>query len=374
MKKKMVGCLLVMTMLCSLAVGCGSQKDAAKTADISKEETPESDVSENEENMHLTLGMAGTDIKATCVILASQLGYYEEEGVDVDFEKISNLADALTAVSEDKLDVLPFGVIPSCSYISQGVDVVMIGGTISEGSEAIVTKENAKHFRSLEDFEGAKIGCFRMETGHMVMRGLLREAGFDVNKDMEFIYLDSQSSILEAVEKGEVDIGFVNSGYGYVAQQAGVEVAFQVGDYKEGFPCCRQTTSRNCIDTKRDALLAYEIANLRAYKVYMEDKETTVKELMEYCGQDEDYVSNVLYGSDTYDNAMIVSLDPNKNRVSEFYDVMKANGDIDASTTYDVNDNIDITIYGDALKTMMEREPDSEIYQTLYEEYEKNNL
>lgn len=58
-----------------------------------------------------------------------------------------------------------------------------------------------------------KIGSFRMETGHMVLKGLLREA----NVNAEFIYLESQQAIVEAVKNGEVDFGMVNSGFGFVA-------------------------------------------------------------------------------------------------------------------------------------------------------------
>lgn len=375
MKKRIVCSLMAMVL--TILSGCGNvvedrsgSKDAAES--VTAEEESEGAVSD--EDMHLTLGMAGKDIKAACIIMAEELGLYEEEGVSVDFEQISNLADGLTAVSEDKIDILPFGVIPSCSYISQGVDVVIIGGTIAEGSEAIVAEQNTEKFQSLEDFKGAKIGCFRMETGHMVMKGLLREAGLDVENDVEFIYLDSSASIVEAVQKGEVDVGFVNSGYGYIAEQAGAKVAFPVGDYSEGFPCCRQTTSRNCINTKREALVKYQIANIRAYEIYLNNADRAIEALMEYSGQDEDYVRAIMYGSDDYNNAMIISLDPNKKRVSEFYEIMKANGNIDAATTYDINNQIDVTIYEDALKELMEREPSNTILQDLYAEFEENNF
>lgn len=367
MKKKFLSLVIVGVCMVGSITGCGNSAQSMNT-DAQQEET------ETESgDMHLTLGMVGTDIKAACIILAEQLGLYEEEGVTVDFEQISNLADGLTAVSEDKIDVLPFGVIPSCSYISQGVDVVMIGGTITEGSEAITTVENADKYSDLEDFKGAKIGCFRMETGHMVMKGLLREAGVDITNDVEFVYLDSQASILEAVQKGEVDLGFVNSGYGYIAQQSGAAVAFDVSEFEQGYPCCRQTTSRNCINTKRDALEKYMVANLRAYEIYQNDPDTAIAALMEYSGQEEAYVRAVMYGAEDYQNAMIVSLDPNKNKVSEFYEVMKGNGDIDAATTYDVNDNIDTSIYEDALNELADRDASDIIVQDLQKEFQENN-
>ena len=48
----------------------------------------------------LRVGMLGKDMKTVCVIMAKELGLFEEEGVDVQFEKVSNLAEGITAVSE----------------------------------------------------------------------------------------------------------------------------------------------------------------------------------------------------------------------------------------------------------------------------------
>ena len=44
--------------------------------------------------------MLGLDIKTACIILAQQLGFFEEEGVNVEFENISNLGDGITASTE----------------------------------------------------------------------------------------------------------------------------------------------------------------------------------------------------------------------------------------------------------------------------------
>lgn len=353
MKKKLLAITLSFAMILAAAAvmtSCGSEEPA-----------------EDAEVVTLKVGMIGKDIKTACVIMAKELGYFDDAGVDVQFEKVNSLPDGLTAVSMDKLDILPYGVIPSCSFISQGTDVVVFGGTISEGSEG-VSKTDVKYTK-LSDFEGKKIACFRMETGHMVLKGLLREAKVDA----EFIYMDSQQSIVEAVNKGECDIGMVNSGFGYVAMQSGLHVAFQVGDFEKDFPCCRQTASRTAVTEKRDALVKFEMAALRAYATYQNDRETTIKTLAKYSGQEEAYVEAIMYGTDAYDNAMIVSLDPNKKKVSDFYDVMKANGDIDAGTEYDINDYIDTSIYEDALKNLIKEGKDKELFEKLLTEFEANN-
>ena len=344
-------CLMLIVSVCLCFSGCGGDKET-------ESET---------ERATLKVAMLGKDIKSACVIMAKELGYFEEENLNVQFEKVNSLPDGLTAVSMDKLDILPYGIIPSCSFISQGTDVVIFGGTISEGSEGI-TAGNEKYTELLQ-FEGKKIACFRMETGHMVLKDLLREAGVDA----EFIYMDSQQSIVEAVNKGETDIGIVNSGYGYVAEQGGASVAFHVSDFRADFPCCRQTASRTAVTEKRAELVRYMKAVLRAYDTYVNDRDTTISTLTAYSGQDDAYVEAIMYGTEDYDNAMIVSLDPNKKKVSEFYEIMKANGDISADTEYDINDYIDISIYEEALQELIDEGANDSLYRGLMEQFEVNN-
>jgi len=351
--------IAVILLSCIIAMsGCLDKKELVETTDAVQT---------------ITVGRPGLDIKIASIIIASELGYYMEEGVNVKFETISNLADGMTAVSQGKLDVLPFGVIPSCTFVSKGSDVVVFGGTISEGSEGVVLPENINKYNTVGDFRNKKIGCYRMETGHMVIKGFLRENGLDVNSDVEFVYLDSQQSIVEAVKKGEVDVGFVNSGYGYIAEKSDLAIAFHASDFSADFPCCRQTTNRSALTDKHEALLKFTIANLRAYHTLENDKKKSIDALVAYCGQDAQYVESVIYGSDTYDAAMKISLDPNKNKVCDFYEIMKNNGDIDADTKFKMEDHVDTSIYKEALEELIRKDKDSGFYVSLKNEFEKNN-
>ncbi len=90
-------------------------------------------------NGTLKVGTAGLDIKIAVILIAGHSDYFAQEGVTVEFEKISNLAEGLTALDMGKPDLFPFGVIPPATFVVKGSDVVVFSGTISEGSE-IITK------------------------------------------------------------------------------------------------------------------------------------------------------------------------------------------------------------------------------------------
>lgn len=340
--------LLVCTLLVGTVLsGCGGKEKAAAS---------------------LSVGITGSSIKAAMVVLAQEMGYYKEEGLDVTFENIVDLNAGLTAIETGKLDILPTGVIPTIAFNAQGSDFVIFGGTIAEGSQMIVTKEKLSTITDLSDFAGKKVACVRAETGHMIAKGLMRETGIDTEQDVEFVEMDGFQSVIEAVRKGMTDVGFVNSGYGQVAEEQGLAVVMNVGELAPDFVCCRQTTSHQVMKEKRDALVKFQIANLRAYKLCMEDKETAVSKLAAFSGQSEAYVEYCLYAQ-----VMKITMDPAKNRVNDLYEIMVANGDIAKDNSWDTENAVDSTIYKEALDEIKSRYPDAKMWQELEDSFEKNN-
>jgi ABC-type nitrate/sulfonate/bicarbonate transport systems, periplasmic components len=73
----------------------------------------------------LKVGMSGTLMKPVGIIIADKKGYFKEEGVNVQLEKVGNQNDATTAVSTGDMDIFPFGVVAPCTFVSKGADMVI---------------------------------------------------------------------------------------------------------------------------------------------------------------------------------------------------------------------------------------------------------
>lgn len=320
----------------------------------------------------LTIAVLGKDIKIAALLVADAEGFFAEEGVNLSFETVANFSDAVTALSDNRMDILPFGSIPTCTFVSQGVEnLCVFGGTIAEGSECVVLPENKDKYVTLDDFADAKIAYFPMETGHLVMQGLQAEAG-TYNPD-NWIIMSDQNAIMQAVLKGECDCGFLNSGQGYVAMQQGLTTSMHVGTLAPDFPCCRQTTSMKNMENRKSALAKFMIAELRGQEFLQSNKEKAIQDLADYSGQSPEYVENVIYGTAEYDTPMIVEMDPYTDAVCEFYGTMKATGNIDENTPYKMEDHVDSTIYKFALDTMLQRGENEKFYNELLAAYEQHN-
>lgn len=320
----------------------------------------------------LVCGVTGKLIKIAPAILAEKLGYFAEEGCDVEIQQIA-LNDAMTALTNNQLDIDLFGVVPACTYVAQGAKAYIFGGTILDGSEICAPSSFSGSLTSFDDFRGLKIACARAETGQMVFKDYLQKQGLTLGTDVEFIYVDNDQSGFESVKKGEVDLYIANNAQGFVQRANDIKVVATVRQFTGDYPCCRQNCSEDAYHNKYLSLVDFEIALLRGYKLYMQEPETVIPILVEYSGQDEAYVRAAMYGTDDYENVMVVSLDPNKKAVLNFYDTLKNIGEIDANTSYKMDDFVVTSIYGTALDTLIEREPDEKLWKDLKESFDASN-
>ncbi|WP_165172993.1 ABC transporter substrate-binding protein [Adlercreutzia sp. ZJ242] len=353
--------------------GASSAGSAAGSADA---EAPKLDNTINPEVEELKAVLLGKDSKIAAIIVALNKGYYDEEKLTLSTQVVSGgFPEAMPALSNGSVDVLPFGSIPTCTYVGQGDDLVIFGGTVANGSECVTLIENKDKYAKPEDFKGKRIGCFRMETGHMVTKSWLRQNGIEDGKDVEFILLESAAAEVAAVENGELDMCFVNSGYGYVATQGGkCAVAFRPNELiGKDFPCCRQSTNRKAFEEKRSALIKFEIANLRAMYDIANDHEGTIAIITEYSGQPEEYVESITYGKGDYVAAMTFEMDPYTDDVKAFYGDMVDNGDIEDADKDLIDAHLDSTIYKAALDVLIERGENKEFYEELLKVYEAHN-
>ena len=362
------------------ASGSGSASSASASSASGPSITPNGAMEE------LNTVLLGKDSKIACIIVASQRGYYTDENLTVNTQVVSGgFPEAMPMLSDGTVDVLPFGSIPTCTYIGKGDDLVIFGGTVTDGSECVTLIENKDKYKKAEDFKGKKIACFRMETGHMVTKSWLRENGLKIGNspesvdsgeaDVAFILLENSQAEVAAVENGEVDMCFVNSGYGARAIQGGkCAIAFQPQDLiGHDFPCCRQSTNRAAFEEKKSQLLKFEIANVRAMYDIANDKEGVIKDIVAYSGMDEDYIEKITYGKGDYVAAMKFEMDPQTDAVKAFYGNMIDNGDIENPDKDLIVEHLDSSIYKAALDTLIERGENVDFFKGLLAKYEKNN-
>ncbi|MDO4502590.1 MAG: ABC transporter substrate-binding protein [Coriobacteriia bacterium] len=353
----------------SALVGCsGSAGNAA----------PEKTEAKTEEFMtkgkgeKLVCGRRGKLFKIAPSVIAEELGYFKEEGCNVEFQ-IVELAEAFASLSTSNLDLMLMGVVQTCEYIAKGSPMYIIGGTVLNGTEILGKTDFDAPLAKPEDFKGYNIGFHRPETGQIVFRSWLKDAGLDIDGgDVTFTPLDDEQSLVQATLKGEVDFCLCNNAFGYVNKDNGIKVLGTVKDLCGDYPCCRQNASEKAYKEKFLSLVDFEVALLRGYKVFKTDPETAVPIMVKYSEQKEDFVRAGLYGTDTYEAVMNLSPDPCSTAVKAFYEDLKTVEAIGDGAPA-VDEFVSTSVYRMALDTLMEREPNEQFWKDLDAEFAKNN-
>jgi NitT/TauT family transport system substrate-binding protein len=376
MKGKRICLPLVFALLLGLlAVGCSSGQTTEPTQPAGEEAAG---VSESTEKKTLKVGLLGNSIKPVGVLVADAKGYFEEEGVNVEFEKVSSMNDAYLAVSTGDLDVYLFSSTAAATFITQGTTTLRVfGGTAAEGSEIMAAK-GTPAIKDASDLVGKTIACQMPETGQMVLKDYLLSNGYTIGApedkaDVTFIYVNDGNTAVEGCTKGEYDYCITNACLGYYADQFGAEVVGTVKQFVDPYPCCRQTCNQSTYENKFDALVAFETATLRGYQFCLENQEETLDILTAYAGEDRDFIKAQVYGTDSYTPVMRLSLDPDKKACVAFYEALANIGEISDAVEVNWDEYVVTDVYGTALKNLAEREPDTQLWQELTTYFEEHN-
>lgn len=241
---------------------------------------------------------------------------------------------------------------------------------MSEGASLYALPDRASEFTELneETLAGKKVGVTRLNTGDIAFRKMLKDRGVDVSK-IEFVELDSQATVVEAVKKGEVDLGIAFLTYRQSAEAQGlVPVSYLDGEEEwPGFICCRMFTTREKLEANRDAYVAALKANIRAYELMQTNEDETIKYALQELETDEDTIRSQVY---EYGHIGF-SPNPDVKDTDQFFQAMVDIGYSEGNV--DMKDYIDPTVFEDALNELLQEDPDNEVYLQLQAEDQATN-
>lgn len=341
--RRIVGLALAAALLIGTLGGCGNGKQGD-----GKTET-------------LKFGVTPGTIRTAVALLADHLGYYEEEGVNVEFVEVADATAALTSISLSKgeVDIWGTGIVPDLNFIANGSDLVIFSGTAAEGGAIIAKPGDVETYKDFANYKDITIATVRADSAWVVSRGYLQKLGIDVDKDIKVMEVDSQVNVAEAVKKGEAQLGFLPAEFARKYSDS-VDVVYEVGELEPMYVCCRQVTSRQTLNDKKDALIAFTRANIRALEYYQDEanRDEIVQYLAEYSDQTKEYVYSYLF-----ENRTIMTIDPNRDGIIDYYnslvDAGYFTGDIE------VANHITTEIYDAALEQLIRDNPDNAFFASL---------
>lgn len=163
------------------------------------------------------------------IFVAKDLGYYAEEGLDVDLEPFPGGADPVVLTASGELDAAFVGVGPAFwNGASQGLPIKIIAPGHAEGDPVatplMISKKNCEEgkFTSVADLKGKKVSVNARGATEYWLNAALETGGLTID-DIDLQVLPFPDAVA-ALQSGAVDAAMVGEPLATKAEQDGIAV------------------------------------------------------------------------------------------------------------------------------------------------------
>ncbi len=299
--------------------------------------------------------------------VAEEEGFFKEEGLKVTLTQFSSASELVNGLESDKLDVAFIGSVPTLTFQSQGHDISVFGGAMTNGHGYVIKSEYAdKDELGVEILKGRNVASVKNSVQDAELQILLKNANIEIGEGddkVNIVYFDSQKDAYAALSNATIDAASVYSPYASLAKSQGYRVVYYCAHEEalQNQPCCRQVAKTSSLSEYPNTYNALERAFIKAYHFTQTDKEKTLKDVKKYIDIDQELIDTEVYGG--YSTS---SPDPDKQGTVE---LKKSIVELGYTEDYDIEPLYNTDIYKNALESILAENSD-DIYKELKEHFD----
>lgn len=204
---------MVMVVMMSMT-GCGSSSSqSADTADSSS----------NGLTKVVALGEFDPQISGQQII-AKEKGFFEEEGLDVDLQLLTDPSVSTTMIASGEAQFYSVSNYQAINLVDKGTEVCLLAPVVNAGNTQVVVGGPNLNITSAKDLEGKKMGYTDGAGVIVAVRNMCNDLGVDYDK-IELVNLQA-SDMLASLESGQIDFFAAWEPWGIKAEEAGGKVLF----------------------------------------------------------------------------------------------------------------------------------------------------
>ena len=301
--------------------------------------------------------------------IAKEEGYFEEEGLNVTLTQFSSASELATGLISGKLDVAFIGSVPILSFQSQGQDLSIFGGAMTNGHGYVIKPEFTEGLTEwdVSILKDRNVASVKNSVQDAELQILLKNAGIEIGEgegQVHIIYFDSQKDAFNALQNGTIDAASVCSPYASLAKGLGYEIVYRCSEEEalKTQPCCRQVAPTSALAEYPNAYNAFERALIKAYKFSQDHQGESIRDIKQYIDIDEDYIRTEVYGG--YGTSVP---DPDKQGTVALKASIVELGYIQ---DYEIDALYNTDVYAKALDSILAESPDDPVYQGLKEHFD----
>ena len=366
MKTKIITAFLAAALLTAAFTGCNTSSDS-----VASPETSAAASSDEAKLEKKTFNLGHLNSTAHLLgFVAKEDGFFEEEGLDVTLTLFSSAAELSSGLENDKLDVAFIGSVPTLTFQSQGHDLTIFGGEMTNGHGYVIKPEfvEGKTDWDVSILKGRNVASVKNSVQDAELQILLKDKGIEIGEGedkVNIVYFDSQKDAYNALQNDSIDAASAYSPYTSLAESQGYKVVYRCSEEKllENQPCCRQVAATEALAKYPNSYAAFERALIKAYKFTQENKTQTVKDVKKYIDIEEDLINTEVYGG--YGSSVP---DPDKQGTVTLKNSIVELG---YAEDYDIDKLYNTDIYKNALESLIKENPGDKIYAELQKHFEE---
>jgi NitT/TauT family transport system substrate-binding protein len=210
--------------------------------------------------------------------VAKELGYFEDEGLDVTMDFADGSTAAIQAVAGGSGDVTIAEQGSILAAVEEGVPIKSYA-TLVEDWQWYIGVPPDSDIQSGADLEGRRIGIISLASGsYIYAQAYVNEAGLDAASDVEYVPVGVGPTAAAALRRGEVDaLALYTTAYTEL-ELAGEEVRLlENPPLFDGLVGISFAAPSDSIEDNREALVGFARAGFRAVTFTAENPEAAMR-------------------------------------------------------------------------------------------------
>jgi ABC-type nitrate/sulfonate/bicarbonate transport system substrate-binding protein len=185
--------------------------------------------------------------------VASQKGFFERQGLDVELVVIRASDVGIQALAGGSLEIAGSASDAPIAAIEKGLDLVIVGGIINGLSQSIMA---AKKFKSYADLRGATFGAISLTSGvTFALRQVLKARGLEYPRDYKLLVIGGTPQTYAALLSGQIDAAALSLPVNYAAEEHGFNEIGRFVDVIPNYQLAALSTKRSWAEKNRPVLV-----------------------------------------------------------------------------------------------------------------------
>jgi len=185
--------------------------------------------------------------------IASRMGFFAKQGLDVDLVVIRASDVGIQALAGDSLEIAGSSSDAPIAAVEKGLDLVIVGGIINGLTQSIMA---AKKFKTYNDLRGATFGAISLTSGvTFALRQVLKVKGLEYPRDYKLLVIGGTPQTYAALVAGSIDAAALSLPVNYAAEEQGFNEIGRFVDVMPNYQLAALSVKRSWAEKNRLVLV-----------------------------------------------------------------------------------------------------------------------